>query len=105
MLKIIPLLTDPARHGGDAGDAFDVVVPSLPGYGFSDRPRHKGMTVARMADLFVRLMRDELGCARFAVRGSDLGASVALHLARKYPDTLVGLHLSGTNPPAGAVPR
>lgn len=60
MLRIIPLLADPAAHGGDAADAFDVVVPSLPGFGFSDRPVHRGMNTFRVAELWAGLM-SELG--------------------------------------------
>ena len=57
MLKIIPLLTDPASHGGDPAVSFDVVVPSLPGFGYSDRPTKAGMNTFRIADLWVELMR------------------------------------------------
>lgn len=98
MLKIIPLLTDPAGHGGDAADAFDIVVPSLPGYGFSDRPTAPGMGVTAIADRFAKLMTDELGYGRFAIRASDLGAGVSKELALAHPELLVGLHHSGTSP-------
>lgn len=95
MLKIIPLLTDPASHGGRAEDAFDVVVPSLPGYGFSDRPTERGMTSERMADLLARLMTDELGYTRFAAQGGDIGGGITEQLADAYPDRLLGIHLNG----------
>ena len=104
MLKVIPLLTDPARHGGNPADAFDVVVPSLPGYGFSDRPAASGMGVGRIADLFARLMADELGYPRFATRASDLGAGVSQQLALTHADALIGVHHSGTNPYVGQAP-
>ncbi len=104
MLKLIPLLTDPASHGGDAADSFDVIVPSLPGYGFSDLPRERGMSVARIADLFAPLMTDELGYKRYAARGSDLGAGVIQVLAAEHPEALMGIHLSGTNPFIGQIP-
>lgn len=104
MLKIIPLLTDPESHGGDAADSFDVVVPSLPGYGFSDRPDEPGMGIGRMADLFDRLMTDGLGYERYATRASDLGAGVSQQLALAHPDSLIGLHHSGTNPYVGEAP-
>ena len=97
MLDIIPLLTDPAAHGGDPGDAFDVIVPSLPGYGFSDRPAAKGMEPVRIADLFAPLMTDALGYNRFAIRASDLGLGVSRELALARPELLVGLHHSGTS--------
>lgn len=104
MRKILPLLTDPARHGGDAADAFDVIVPSLPGYGFSDRPTMRGMSVGRIADLFSKLLTEELGYPRFGLRGSDLGAGVIQQWALKQPDRIAGVHLSGTNPYVGQIP-
>lgn len=104
MLKIIPLLTDPAAHGGDAADSFDVVVPSLPGYGFSDRPSEAGMSVARCAQLIGKLMSDELGYGRYALRGSDLGAGVIQQLVAADASKIIGRHESGTNPYIGEVP-
>ncbi len=104
MLKIVPLLADPANHGGETSDSFDVIVPSLPGYGFSDRPRKKGMTVSVIADLFEKLMTEELGYKRYAVRGSDIGAGVAIQLALAHTDSIAGIHLSGTNPRVAYVP-
>lgn len=94
MVKIIPLLTDPAAHGGNADDAFDVVVPSLPGYGFSDRPTEKGFSQRRIADLFATLMTDELGYDRFAAHGGDWGGSVTEQLAFNHAASLVGIHLT-----------
>jgi pimeloyl-ACP methyl ester carboxylesterase len=91
MVKIIPLLTDPANHGDDAADSFDVVVPSLPGYGFSDRPTTKGLTP--FADLWARLMQ-ALGYRRFAAHGGDLGSGVTQMLGLDYADRLIGLHLT-----------
>jgi len=102
--KLIPLLADPANHGGDAADAFDVVVPSLPGYGFSDRPTEKGMTVNRMGDLFARLLTEDLGYPRFAAQGVDIGAGVVGALAQKHPEALVGVHMEGGNPYIYQVP-
>jgi pimeloyl-ACP methyl ester carboxylesterase len=93
MLKIIPLLTDPERHGGKAEDSFDVVVPSLPGYGFSDRPAKRGMTISRIANIWARLMTEALGYDRFAAQGGDHGASVTEQLAASHSDLLVGIHL------------
>ncbi|MFA7199646.1 MAG: epoxide hydrolase family protein [Methanoculleus sp.] len=91
---IIPLLTDPAAHGGDPADAFDVIVPSMPGYGFSDRPHERGMTSARIADLWARLMTDVLGYERFAAGGGDIGSAVSQLLALRHPGQVVGLHLT-----------
>ena len=93
-LKLIPMLTDPARFGGDPADSFDVVVPSMPGYGFSDRPHERGMTSARIADFWVRLMADVLGYERFAAGGGDIGSGVSQILALGHPGRVVGLHLT-----------
>ncbi len=94
MYKIIPLLSDPANHGGDPADAFDVVVPSMPGYGFSDRPTQRGMNIFRIANLWARLMTDGLGYRRFGAQGGDWGASVTARLGFAYPDQLVGIHVT-----------
>ena len=93
MAKIIPLLTDPEAHGGKAKDAFDVVVPSLPGYGFSDRPRARGMHPSKVAELWVRLMA-ELGYRRFAAQGGDWGATVSTALGLDHPQSIIGIHLN-----------
>lgn len=94
MLKLLPLLTDPASHGADPADAFDVIVPSLPGFGFSDRPGVRGMTLTKTAALWASLMTDVLGYPRFAAAGADIGASVTQRLALLYPELLVGIHLT-----------
>ncbi len=94
MLKVIPLLTDPESHGGKTEDAFDVVVPSLPGYGFSDRPTQRGMTTSRIADMWAHLMTKELGYSRFAAEGGDWGSGVTEQLAVAHPDALLGFHLN-----------
>jgi pimeloyl-ACP methyl ester carboxylesterase len=94
MLKVIPLLTDPASHGGNPADSFDVVVPSMPGYGFSDRPAQRGMNVFRIADLWARLMTEGLGYHRFGAQGGDWGAGVTSGLGLNYPDNLVGIHVT-----------
>jgi pimeloyl-ACP methyl ester carboxylesterase len=91
-LPLIPLLTDPQAHG-IAGPAFDVVIPSLPGYGFSDRPRDAGMTPRATAEIFLDLMRG-LGYDRFVAHGSDFGAEVVTQLALAHPEHVAGLHLS-----------
>ena len=71
MSKITPLLADPASHGADPADAFDVVVPSMPGYGFSDHPTKPGMHVLRVSDLWAKLMTEGLGYNRFGAQGGD----------------------------------
>ncbi|HET6332398.1 MAG TPA: epoxide hydrolase, partial [Polyangiales bacterium] len=83
--KLIPRLTDPAAHGGDANDSFDVIVPSLPGFGFSDRPTTRGFSVTRIAKLFAKLMHDELGYARYAAHGGDWGSAITESLAMQTP--------------------
>ena len=93
MAKLIPLLTDPASHGGRAEDAFDVIVPSLPGYGFSDRPREPGMEPRKIAALWARLMR-ELGYERFAAQGGDWGSAVSIALGLDHADRMIGIHLN-----------
>lgn len=94
MYKIIGPLTDPVSYGGSEQDAFDVVVPSLPGYGFSERPDERGMNVARIAELFMRLMRNELGYQRFGAQGGDWGSAITSRLGYAYPQHLIGIHLN-----------
>ncbi|HET7036710.1 MAG TPA: epoxide hydrolase [Thermomicrobiaceae bacterium] len=104
MLKLIPLLTDPARHGGDPSDSFDIVVPSLPGFGFSDRPREPGMTGQRIAELWARLMTEALGYRRFAAAGGDLGSGVTRRLALACSDRVIGIHLTDVGYPTADRP-
>jgi pimeloyl-ACP methyl ester carboxylesterase len=89
--RIIPRLTDPARFGAHPEEAFDVIVPSLPGFGFSDRAQEPGMTPRRIAALLAQLMR-ELGYERYAVHGGDWGSQVADELGKVVPDALLGAH-------------
>ncbi|WP_347558054.1 epoxide hydrolase family protein [Robbsia sp. KACC 23696] len=93
MEALIPMLTDPAAFGGDPADAFDVVVPSLPGYGFSAPPRETGMNPRRIAALWQRLMSG-LGYPRFVAQGGDIGAGVSMWLARDFPEQVAGFHLN-----------
>jgi microsomal epoxide hydrolase len=92
--RLIPLLTDPGRYGGDPGDAFTVVAPSLPGYGYSFRPNQPRFGVPEIAELFARLMTDVLGYRRFAAHGGDWGAFVTGRLGLACPDRLVGIHVT-----------
>ena len=91
--RIIPMLTDPGAHGADAADAFHVVVPSLPGFAFSPAPRRSGTSSRRVADLWQSLMTG-LGYPRFVAQGGDIGAGVAMWLARDHPDSVAGVHLN-----------
>ncbi len=93
MYKIIGPLTDPAGYGGDPADAFDVIVPALPGYGFSGPTNARGVTVARIAGVFASLMQ-ALGYERFAAQGGDWGSAISSTLGRSYPDKIVGIHLN-----------
>ena len=93
MLKLIPLLTDTAAHGGKAEDAFDVIVPSLPGYGFSDRPRERGMDPSKIAALWARLMQ-ELGYQRFGAQGGDWGSIISIALGLNHAERMIGVHLN-----------
>jgi pimeloyl-ACP methyl ester carboxylesterase len=93
MLDIIPLLTDPAAHGGDPADAFTVIAPSIPGYGFSSRPAHRGTHVFAVADLWAKLMTG-LNYSRFGVQGGDWGSWISAATALRHPDRVLGLHLN-----------
>jgi epoxide hydrolase len=99
-LEVIGPLTDPVAHGADVADAFHVVVPSLPGYGFSDKPAETGWNADRIAAAWAELM-STLGYGRFAAQGGDWGAIVTTALARHCPERLIGIHV---NMPLGARP-
>lgn len=90
--KVIGPLTDPAAHGGSPADAFHVVCPSLPGYGFSDRPEEQGWGVDRIAMAW-RVLMERLGYRRYGAAGSDWGTSVSTRLAQLDPDHVAGIHL------------
>ena len=93
MERIIPMLTDPAAHGGDPADAFDVVVPSLPGFGFSGRPTAAGCGPQAIAGMWGKLMA-ALDYPRFGVQGGDWGSAVSIWLARTLPERVIGAHLN-----------
>ena len=92
-LKVIGPLTDPAAHGGDAADAFHVVCPSLPGYGFSDKPASRGWGVGRIAAAWAELMA-RLGYDRYGAQGGDWGAAVTTRLGEVDADHLAGIHVN-----------
>jgi pimeloyl-ACP methyl ester carboxylesterase len=95
--KLIGPLTDPVAHGGDPDDAFDLVIPSLPGFGFSTPLTVPGVNWWKTADLWVTLMR-RLGYARFGAHGGDVGAFISAQLGHKYADGLLGVHLTTPGP-------
>lgn len=90
---VIGRLTDPVGHGGDASDAFHLVIPSLPGFGFSDKPETTGCGVSRIADAWIELM-DRLGYDTWGAQGGDWGSAVTEVIGRKAPAGLVGLHFN-----------
>jgi pimeloyl-ACP methyl ester carboxylesterase len=99
-LKIIDPLTDPTEHGGSAGDAFHLVIPSLPGHGFSGKPTETGWDPIRIARAWVVLM-DRLGYTEYVAQGGDWGNAVTEQLALLKPEALLGIH---TNMPATVPP-
>src|SRR2546429_2089493 len=94
--KVIERLTDPAKYGGDPNTSFDVIVPSIPGTGFSDRLTFDDDA---NADLFAKLMTQELGYEKFVSAGGDHGAIITQSLARRYPEILIGIHLTDVGYP------
>ena len=93
MLGAVGPLTDPTAHGGSAEDAFDLVIPSLPGYGFSAQPTELGWNVGRIAQAWAELMR-RLGYTRYVAQGGDVGAAVTDSLGRQAPRGLLGIHMN-----------
>jgi len=91
--KMIGPLTDPAAHGGDRKDAFHLVVPSLPGFGFSEKPAEPGWGIARIADAWITLM-GRLGYERWGAQGGDWGAAVTTAIGHKAPPGCAGIHLN-----------
>jgi epoxide hydrolase len=91
--KVIGPLTDPERYGGDAADAFHLICPSLPGYGFSGQPDRPGWGVQKIADAWAELM-GRLGYQRYAAQGGDWGSTVTTALAIRHPEPLAGIHLN-----------
>ena len=104
MLDIIPLLTDPARYGGRPEDAFDVIVPSIPGYGFSDRPLRGGVSYPEVAELWLQLM-DALGYARFGAHAHDHGAAIMTQINVKHPRRMIGYHTTEPSIPGPNISR
>lgn len=97
--RVIDQLADPGAHGGDPAESFDVIVPSLPGFGFSTPlPDHPDMNFWKIADLWHKLMTEVLGHERYAAGGSDMGSLVTAQLGHKYADELYAIHLGSPLP-------
>jgi len=94
LLETVGPLTDPTAHGGSAADAFDLVLPSIPGYGFSGEPRELGWGPARTAEAWAVLMHDRLGYTRYVAQGGDVGASITDSMGRQAPEGLLGIHMN-----------
>lgn len=92
--EVIGPLTEPAKYGADSAQAFHVVVPSVPGFGFSHAPPETGFTINRVARMWAELMR-RLGYARYGTQGGDLGAYIAPEVAAVDPEHVVGVHIDG----------
>ena len=99
MHKIIPRLTDPASYGGDPSDSFDVIAPSLPGYGFSEASKTSGMDVKAVAAIWDELITKELGYPKYAVHGGDIGAGVTANLGYYHHKNTYGIHLTAVTRP------
>ena len=100
---LIGPLTDPAAHGGDPADSFDVVIPALPGYGFGGKPVERGWGPSRTAAAFDRLMTEELRYPRYGTQGGDWGGIITARMGAAYPEYIAGVHLNFVigQPPAG----
>ena len=95
--KVIGPLSDPGAHGGDPADAFDVIVPSIPGYGFSLPMRETGIGAKATAGLWVKLVREVLGLGPFVTAGGDWGSVISIMLGHLYPDDLLGVYVTLAN--------
>ncbi len=96
--KVIPMLTDPVKYGNDPSSSFDVIVPSLPGFGFSE---HTSLSNDQVANLWVKLMTKELGYRQFMAAGGDLGSHITLSLGRLFPEVVAAIHITEVGYPTG----
>jgi pimeloyl-ACP methyl ester carboxylesterase len=103
LLEIVEPLTDPTEHGGTAADAFDLVIPSIPGYGFSSEPTERGWWAGRVADAWPKLMA-RLGYTRYVAQGGDVGAAVTDAMGRLAPEGLIGIHTNLFVPSLAGLP-
>jgi pimeloyl-ACP methyl ester carboxylesterase len=103
LLETVGPLTDPTAHGGQAEDAFDLVLPSVPGYGFSAEPTELGWSAGRVAQAWPELMH-RLGYTRYVAQGGDVGAAVTDAMGRQAPEGLLGIHTNLLVPALGGTP-
>jgi pimeloyl-ACP methyl ester carboxylesterase len=103
MLEVVGPLTDPTAHGGTAADAFDLVIPSIPGYGFSSEPTERGWESNRTAQTWPKLM-ERLGYSRYVAQGGDVGAAVSDAMGRQAPPGLIGVHTNLFVPALAGLP-
>src|SRR5579864_2998079 len=103
LLETVGPLTDPTAHGGRAEDAFDLVLPSVPGYGFSAEPTELGWSAGRVAQAWPELM-NRLGYSRYVAQGGDVGAAVTDAMGRQAPEGLIGIHTNLFVPALGGAP-
>jgi pimeloyl-ACP methyl ester carboxylesterase len=96
--KVIPMLTDPAAYGGNADQSFDVIIPSIPGFGFSDRV---AVNSDKTASLFAKLMTDVLGYNTFFAAGGDMGTTITKSIANQFPQAVTAIHLTDVGYPNG----
>lgn len=101
---LIDRLTNPAAHGGRAEDAFDLVIPALPGFGFGGKPRERGWGISRIAAAFDTLMTRELGYPRYGVQGGDWGGIISAKMASAHATNIAGAHLNFVIAPPPAQP-
>lgn len=102
--RVVPMLTDPGAHGADPADAFDVVVPDIPGFGYSDPPAGAALDSIAVADLWAEMMTT-LGYPRFGAAGGDLGSHVSRYLALNHPSRVVAVHRTDAGLPPASVDR
>jgi microsomal epoxide hydrolase len=95
--KAVEPLTHPERFGASTSDAFDVVIPSLPGFGFSSKPVERPIGPSGTAQLWNKLMTNVLGYRKYGAQGGDWGAAVTMQLAQLFPDVLYGIHLNAAS--------
>lgn len=93
-VEIIPLLTDPAAHGGDPEQSFDVIAPSLPGYGFSGHPQVRAINIQAIAEIFHTLMTETLGYRHYCAQGGDWGSAITSRLGEIHRESLYGIHVN-----------